>query len=562
MTAAMVPTMVEDLFKVCPAGECGCLRLRPGHVACIPAQRHHSSLSHKLALLQSSSWTCTECSTLLCSRTPCALESQALCCEQHVRPTICAHQRHSTLCAAWGQVVVDLPEHLRSRKRAAAAAGPSWRRAAAPTVPRAAMGAAAVSHAASGGGKFPSTLSPSPELGESVCTTAASHTALGGRELAPRTGHAGDDGEDAGLPGEDALPLDRQPLPEPAPPGCPEECTWSSGTRQQPEPGEAGEAANPADLGRAGLGRPTRGRASAAQVPESGAEGLTHRTESCRASGSDTGVSNNGAESSGTVMGQWPGSVKRAPDPTLSQVHLDAVAGLDVGGWRALEIGGKPSYNPRVYGSAGALAPPRPPGLPPRAAAAHALVLNLAQLSGSEASRQSGCPTGSASGLAGVSRTCAPRSYPAGRSVLPTRAPNRARATAAAHPHAKNLKSGPTGAGLPAAETPRLFAAATAHAVRQVGGGAAAVKGRAAPALEAGVVTGRALGIGLGEKALNPRLAALHDVGRSLLGLNADPALVAAFLRARSAAENLVPNGTHPAADGDRKPDIDAESVC
>ena len=85
--------------------------------------------------------------------------------------------------------------------------------------------------------------------------------------------------------------------------------------------------------------------------------------------------------------------------------------------------------------------------------------------------------------------------------------------------------------------------------MRQVGGGAAAVKGRAAPALEAGDVTGKGLGIGLGEKALNPRLAALHDVGRSLLGLNADPALVAAFLRARSAAENLVPSGTYPAAE-------------
>ncbi len=115
---------------------------------------------------------------------------------------------------------------------------------------------------------------------------------------------------------------------------------------------------------------------------------------------------------------------------------------------------------------------------------------------------------------------------------------------------------------MPAVETPRLFAAATAHAVRQVGGGAAAVKGRAAPALEAGDVTGKGLRIGLGEKALNPRLAALHDVGRSLLGLNADPALVAAFLRARSAAENLVPSGTYPAADGNRKPNIVAENVC
>ncbi len=44
VTAAMVPTMVEDLFKVCPAGDCGCFFmfqyffwLRKGHVACISA---------------------------------------------------------------------------------------------------------------------------------------------------------------------------------------------------------------------------------------------------------------------------------------------------------------------------------------------------------------------------------------------------------------------------------------------------------------------------------------------------------------------------------------------
>ena len=34
----------------------------------------------------------------------------------------------------------------------------------------------------------------------------------------------------------------------------------------------------------------------------------------------------------------------------------------------------------------------------------------------------------------------------------------------------------------------------------------------------------------------NPKLAALSSLGQSLLGLNADAALVAAFLRARGAA--------------------------
>jgi hypothetical protein len=213
-----------------------------------------------------------------------------------------------------------------------------------------------------------------------------------------------------------------------------------------------------------------------------------------------------------------------------SRAHADAVAGCDVGAWRLLEGLQALADRPRVFGVPARDRPvpalPQPPA--PLLLEPSGLTLHQAPRGG-RVQREMARTVPSLSGASAHSHAS---EQPAG-------------------PQAASYASGPVPAsvvGLAASgghtpQTPRLAALAAAPAAparHQGSKGLAAVKGRAAPAAAVTKRSVQGLGLGLNVgagQALNPKLAALREVGRCLIGLNADPALVAAYLRARGAAE-------------------------
>ena len=215
-------------------------------------------------------------------------------------------------------------------------------------------------------------------------------------------------------------------------------------------------------------------------------------------------------------------------DQGLSQAHLDAVCGFDVGGWRLLDLALGASKPCRAWRAAGSAAGAAGPQLPrPRQDGTKALNLNLAHL---------GSPG-------------RPRPPEAPRPVhheVPARGPTTSPA-AGAQPaqHAAKAHSATAGTGI-AEEQPAAGSSAPkqpAPASQLVLEGrlrTGRAYNRGSPMKGRAALAAKPAQKGLGSVGLvpaNPKLAALSSLGQSLLGLNADAELVAAFLRVRGAAE-------------------------
>ena len=214
-------------------------------------------------------------------------------------------------------------------------------------------------------------------------------------------------------------------------------------------------------------------------------------------------------------------------DQGLSQAHLEAVCGFDVGGWRLLEIvpgASRPCRAWRTSSSAPRAAPPQVPMLPQ--SGCKALSLNPARLGspsrrlpedlrpdhpGLAARNLKSSPAASAQPKHWASPACSAEAGPGVAQERPAAGP--AAPKQAAPASASELD--------PPLRTCR------------VGNKASLMKGRAALAAKPAQTGLRNVEL----LPTNPKLAALSSLGQSLLGLNADAALVAAFLRAREAAE-------------------------
>lgn len=213
----------------------------------------------------------------------------------------------------------------------------------------------------------------------------------------------------------------------------------------------------------------------------------------------------------------------------LSQAHLDAVCGFDVGGWRLLDLALGPSKPCRAWRSSGSAAGaahlqlPRPPQ-----DGTKTLNSNLAHL-GSPGRHPPEAPRPVHHGVAARGLTTSPA---AGAQ------PAQYAATAHSATAAPGVAEEQPAAGSSAPKQPAPASQLALDNRLRMGRAnkrGSPMKGRTALAAKPAQT-----GLGsVGVVPANPKLAALSSLGQSLLGLNADAALVAAFLRAREAAELL-----------------------
>lgn len=314
-------------------------------------------------------------------------------------------------------------------------------------------------------------------------------------------------------------------------------CAWPRRAAAGARPTQA----PPAPRAGAGETPPARGPALPAEPSAGGSGQATPATGSSsasldaqRASAGEGGkrMSSNSdllLRSSSPVVAELDGPCCSSSE--ASRAHADAVAGCDVGAWRLLEGLQALADRPRVFGFPArdrpAPAPPQPPA-PLQQLEPSALTLHQAP----RASRAQQQVAGTGPLVSGASAAPHASEQPAGLQA----------ATRVSGPDPASVVGVAASGGHPP-QTPRRAApsAAPAAPTRRHGSkGLAAVKGRAAPAAAVTRSSVQDLGLELNAcagQALNPKLAALREVGRCLLGLNADPALVAAYLRARGAAE-------------------------
>ena len=212
----------------------------------------------------------------------------------------------------------------------------------------------------------------------------------------------------------------------------------------------------------------------------------------------------------------------------LSQAHLDAVCGFDVGGWRLLDLAlgaSKPCKAWRTSGSAPGAAHLQLHRMPQ--GGTKGLNLNLAHLGSPGRPRPPEAPRPVHHGVPARG----PISSPAA-GAQPAQHAAKAHSATAAPGVAKEQPTAGSSAPRQPASASELVLDGRLRTGRAHKRGSP-MKGRAALAAKPAQT-------GLGSVGLvpgNPKLAALSSLGQSLLGLNADAALVAAFLRARGAAE-------------------------